>query len=203
MITLKHICHIYGKETILHDISCDIAPGSFTIITGESGSGKSTLLSIMSTLLTPTKGELSFNGTKRQEIHNIDTFRNRHIGFIFQFHYLIRHLSVLENITLVNHHPKKEINSLLERLGIAHLARKYPDELSGGQRQRAAIARAIINKPKYIFADEPTGSLDSHNSHIVFDLLRELDATVIVATHEHSYIKNSDNILSLKDGKLC
>ena len=203
MIGLKHISHHYADEAILHDISLEIASKSFNIISGESGSGKSTLLSIISTLLTPSKGQLFFEKKQSTKIANMDRFRNKHIGFVFQFHYLISHLTVYENIALVSHKSKKDAYEVLEKLGILELANKYPDEISGGQRQRAAIARAIINKPRYIFADEPTGSLDSKNSQIVFDILRELDATVVVATHELAYVQKSDRIIKLKDGRLC
>ena len=203
MLEVKHISHNYGDESILNDISLSIQPNTFTLITGESGSGKSTLLSIISTLLKPSKGELFFDGTASTQIKNIDHFRNREVGFVFQFHYLISHLTVYENIAMVSKRSKHEIVELLSRLDIAELSAKYPDQISGGQRQRAAIARAMINAPKYIFADEPTGNLDSKNSKIVFDLLRELDATVIVATHDLSQILPSDRIISLKDGHLC
>ncbi len=203
MIRLEHISHHYAKEPVLHDISLQIEANSFNIISGESGSGKSTLLSVISTLLTPTKGKLFFDETQSTQIKNMDIFRNRHIGFVFQFHYLISHLSVYENIALVSRKSKKDAQKVLKRLGILDLADKYPDEISGGQRQRAAIARAIINQPKYIFADEPTGSLDSKNSQIVFDILRELDATVVVATHELGYAQKDDTMITLKDGRLC
>jgi len=203
MLEVKHISHNYDHDKILNDISFSIQPGTFTIITGESGSGKSTLLSILSTLLVPTKGELIYDDTASTEIKNINHFRNQKVGFIFQFHYLISHLSVYENIAMVTKKSKPEIENLLSRLDIAQLSTKYPDQISGGQRQRVAIARAIINDPKYIFADEPTGNLDSKNSEIVFKLLRELDATVIVATHDFSQILPSDKIISLKDGHLC
>ena len=203
MIRLEHISHHYAKEPVLHDISLQIEANSFNIISGESGSGKSTLLSVISTLLTPTKGKLFFDKTQSTQIKNMDIFRNTHIGFVFQFHYLISHLSVYENIALVSRKSKKDAQKVLKRLGILDLADKYPDEISGGQRQRAAIARAIINQPKYIFADEPTGSLDSKNSQIVFDILRELDATVVVATHELGYAQKDDTMITLKDGRLC
>ena len=203
MIRLEHISHHYAKEPVLHDISLQIEANSFNIISGESGSGKSTLLSVISTLLTPTKGKLFFDETQSTQIKNMDIFRNRHIGFVFQFHYLISHLSVYENIALVSRKSKKDAQEVLKKLGILDLENKYPDEISGGQRQRAAIARAIINQPKYIFADEPTGSLDSKNSQIVFDILRELDATVVVATHELGYAQKDDTMITLKDGRLC
>ena len=203
MLRLEHISHTYGSDEVLHDVSLEIAPKSFVVITGESGSGKSTLLSVVSTLLRPTQGALLFDGTPVEKIENIDRFRNERVGFVFQFHYLINHLSVYENIAMVTRRPREAIVALLERLGIAELADKYPDAISGGQRQRAAIARALINEPDYIFADEPTGNLDSHNSKIVFDLLRGLDATVIVATHDRSLIRPEDQEISLKDGVLC
>lgn len=203
MIQLNHITHSYDNETILHDINLTIETGTFNIISGESGSGKSTLLSIMSTLLKPTKGEVLFNGILSHHIKNMNQFRNKEIGFIFQFHYLINHLTVYENIALITKSPRKEIESLLKQLDINALAHKYPDQISGGQRQRVAIARAMINRPQFIFADEPTGNLDSKNSQIVFELLHGLDATVIVATHDLSRMKSRDRLISLKDGYLC
>ena len=203
MLQLTHISHHYEDETVLHDINLTIDKNRFTIITGESGSGKSTLLSIMSTLLKPSEGELSFDGLNVNEIRDLDRFRNEKIGFVFQFHYLISHLSVYENIAMVTKHSRSEIEILLDKLAILELKNKYPDQISGGQRQRAAIARAMINRPEYIFADEPTGNLDSKNSQLVFDLLRDMDASVIVATHDLSQISPRDTVISLKDGALC
>ncbi|MGB5507055.1 MAG: ABC transporter ATP-binding protein [Sulfurovum sp.] len=203
MLKIMNVSHEYDNEIILHDISLTIESKTFTVITGESGSGKSTLLSIISTLLKPTKGEIFFDGKASREISDINMFRNQKIGFIFQFHYLISHLNVHENIAMVTKRSRSEIKELLDKLDISHLSAKYPDQISGGQRQRVAIARAMINRPEFIFADEPTGNLDSKNSKIVFDLLRELDATVIVATHALSRILPSDRVIKLKDGKLC
>jgi len=203
MLEVSHISHNYENDMVLHDINFSIQAKSFTVITGESGSGKSTLLSIISTLLKPSKGEVYFDGVSHTKIPNINHFRNQKIGFIFQFHYLIAHLTVYENIAMVTKRPKQEIHFLLNQLDIHDLAHKYPDQISGGQRQRAAIARAMINQPRYIFADEPTGNLDSKNSTIVFNLLRKLDATVIVVTHDHSHLLPSDTLITLKDGKLC
>jgi len=203
MLHLSHISHEYDKETILHDISLTIQNNTFNVITGESGSGKSTLLSIVSTLLKPTKGELFFDTISSDNIPNINHFRNQKIGFIFQFHYLISHLTVYENIAMVTKRSRSEIEALLHTLDIEKLKHKYPDQISGGQRQRVAVARAMINRPQYIFADEPTGNLDSKNSSIVFNLLRELDATVIVATHDLSRIDPSDRVITLKDGRIC
>lgn len=203
MLEISNISHEYDNETILHDISIVIESKTFTVITGESGSGKSTLLSIISTLLKPTKGDILYDGLASKDISDINRFRNQKVGFVFQFHYLISYLTVYENIAMVTKRPRDEIEELLSKLDIAALSSKYPDQISGGQRQRVAIARAMINRPEFIFADEPTGNLDSKNSKIVFDLLRGLDATVIVATHDISRILPSDRVITLKDGKLC
>jgi len=198
MIKVDRVSHFYGKEQILKDINLTIEDNTFNIITGASGSGKTTLLSIISTLLTPTKGNIYFTTDIRN--NSIDKFRNQHIGFIFQFHYLIAHLTVLENIKMVTKKSKKSIIELLKSLNISELANKYPSEISGGQRQRVAIARAIINDPQYIFADEPTGNLDSKNSQIIFDILRSIDATVLVVTHDSSLIKSTDRVINIRDG---
>jgi len=203
MIRAKNITHYYGAEKILSDISLEVEDGSFTILTGESGSGKTTLLSILSSLLKPSSGELSFDDVSIAKVANIDTFRNQEIGFVFQFHYLISHLSVFENIKMVTKKSKDDILNILEKVGIKELAFKSPNELSGGQKQRVAIARALINEPKYIFADEPTGNLDSINSKNIFEILRALDATVLVVTHDKSLIESTDNVLIMKDGEIC
>jgi putative ABC transport system ATP-binding protein len=199
MIEVNNLSHYYGKEKILDNINLELMEGSFTILTGESGSGKTTLLSIMSTLLQQSHGEVVFHNIPKC---SIDTMRNKHIGFIFQFHYLIAHLTVIQNIKMVTKKSKKDILVILKRLGIDELANKYPSNLSGGQRQRAAVARAIINDPKYIFADEPTGNLDSENSKMIFDILREIEATILVVTHDQTHIQEKDNLLIMKDGVL-
>jgi len=150
MLKVSHVSHSYDNETILHDIDFTLQSKTFTVITGESGSGKSTLLSIISTLLNPTRGEIFFDETSSRNIPNIDRFRNQKVGFVFQFHYLIPHLTVYENIAMITERSRADIEELLMKLGIADLSRKYPDQISGGQRQRAAIARAMINRPEYI-----------------------------------------------------
>ena len=203
MLKAEHIVHRYGKETVLHGIDIEIPKESFTVITGESGSGKSTLLSILSTLLHPDEGSVSYDGQAVNDIKDIDRFRNEVVGFVFQFHYLIPHMSVYENIAMVTRKGREEIMMLLSELGIDALAKKYPDQISGGQRQRAAIARALINDPDYLFADELTGNLDSANSDKVFALLRNTGTTVIVATHDLSRIDPTDRVINLKDGSIC
>lgn len=206
MIKIKNLTHYYNKDKAIDDISLNINNGEFISFIGESGSGKSTLLSILSTLLKPTSGDVYFNNLNYTDILNIDKFRKENIGFIFQFHYLINYLTVKENIKLANKKVKDvEIKNLLSTLGIENLIDKYPNEISGGQRQRVAIARALINNPKVIFADEPTGNLDSNNSLKVFELLKELSekgTTIIVATHDKNLAKMANKIYELKDGKI-
>ncbi len=206
MIQAKNISHHYGNEQVLFDISLKIAAGDFIFLSGESGSGKSTLLSILSTLLHPSEGELLLDNTPINEITEIDRFRQKKIGFVFQFHYLINYLTVYENIALAALKEKKEnIHTLLEELGIEQLAGRYPNEISGGQRQRVALARALINDPAIIFADEPTGSLDSKNTLIVYELLAKASkkgTTVVVASHDLQIEKYATHSIRMNDGKI-
>ena len=206
MIKVTNLSHYYNKDLALKDINLEIKKAQFVSIIGESGSGKSTLLSVLSTLLKPSNGEIVYEDTNYKNIKNIDNFRRENIGFIFQIHYLINYLSVKENINLANEKAsKEEIFELLRLLGIENLIDKYPNEISGGQRQRVAIARAMINNPKVIFADEPTGNLDSKNSLNVFELFSTLakkGTTIIVATHDKNLALKTDITYEVKDGKL-
>ena len=206
MIKVTNLSHYYNKDLALKNINLEIKKAQFVSIIGESGSGKSTLLSVLSTLLKPSSGEVVYEDTNYKNIKNIDNFRRENIGFIFQFHYLINYLSVKENINLANEKAsKEEIFELLRLLGIENLIDKYPNEISGGQRQRVAIARAMINNPKVIFADEPTGNLDSKNSLNVFELFSTLakkGTTIIVATHDKNLALKTDITYEVKDGKL-
>ena len=188
MMTITNLTHYYNKDLALENINLEIKSGEFIAIIGESGSGKSTLLSILSTLLKPTSGDIVYENMNYKDIKNIDDFRKNNIGFIFQFHYLINYLSVKENINLANEKAsKEEIFDLLKLLGIENLIDKYPNEISGGQRQRVAIARALINNPKIIFADEPTGNLDSKTSETIHKLFekinKEKNQTIVIVTH--------------------
>ncbi len=206
MMKVTNLTHYYNKDLALENINLEIKSGEFIAIIGESGSGKSTLLSVLSTLLKPTSGDIVYENMNYKDIKNIDDFRKNNIGFIFQFHYLINYLSVKENINLANEKASKdEIFDLLKLLGIQNLIDKYPNEISGGQRQRVAIARALINNPKIIFADEPTGNLDSINSLNVFELFKtfaNIGTTIIVATHDKSLAKLANKIYEVKDGKI-
>lgn len=206
MIKVTNLTHYYNKDKALDNINLEINNSEFICFIGESGSGKSTLLSILSTLLKPTSADVYFNNLNYKDIVNIDKFRKENIGFIFQFHYLINYLTVKENIKLANKKAKdEEIKTLLSTLGIQNLIDKYPNEISGGQRQRVAITRALINNPKIIFADEPTGNLDSKNSLKVFELFKELSkkgTTIIVATHDKNLAQMANKIYELKDGEI-
>ena len=206
MIKVSNLTHYYNKDLALKNINLEIQKGEFVAIIGESGSGKSTLLSILSTLLKPTSGDIVYENTNYKDIKNIDSFRRNSIGFIFQFHYLINYLSVKENILLADEKAtNEEIYNLLKSLHIENLIDKYPNEISGGQRQRVAIARALINNPKVIFADEPTGNLDSKNSLNVFELFKNLTqkgTTIIVATHDKELASLANKIYEVKDGKI-
>lgn len=206
IIKSQKINHFYGKEQALKDVCIDIKKGEFVAITGESGSGKTTLLSVISTLLKASAGEVFFENENLKKIANMDKFRQENIGFIFQFHYLINYLTVYENITLSQKiKDTKKAQKLLEALNIQELKDRYPDEISGGQKQRVAIARALINSPKVLFADEPTGNLDSKNSRNVFELFKNLSekgTTIIVATHDKELAQVATKVIEVKDGKV-
>lgn len=207
IIQAKNISHMYNQDTALKNINLSINEGEFVAIVGKSGSGKSTLLSILSTLLQATEGELILLGEHSNHIKDIDGFRRKNIGFIFQFHYLINYLNVYENITLALYDKyKQDVDELLKELDIYELKERYPHEISGGQRQRVAIARALANRPKIIFADEPTGNLDSQNSQNVFTILKNISqtykATVIAVTHDKELAQHADTIYEMNDGHI-
>jgi len=206
MIKASNISHFYSDEQVLYDISLEVKQGDFIFLSGDSGSGKSTLLSILSTLLEPSKGEVFLDSTSVDKINNIDMFRQNKIGFVFQFHFLINYLSVYENIELAALKSKKQnIKTILKELGISDLEKRYPNEISGGQRQRVALARALVNEPSIIFADEPTGSLDSKNSTLVYELLSNASknkTTVIVASHDMQIKDYATSTIRMVDGKI-
>lgn len=199
---------------ILHGINFSINKGEFVSVIGKSGCGKSTLLYVLSTMDTAYTGELWIEGeemSKKTE-KELAKVRNEKIGFVFQFHYLLNEFSVLKNVMLpalkLNKFSEKEIaqNALkkLEVLGIGELADKPANQLSGGQKQRVSIARALINDPAIIMADEPTGNLDSKNSQIVFETFKELseefNQTLLVVTHDPAFAKSTNRIIEMEDG---
>jgi ABC-type lipoprotein export system ATPase subunit len=194
--------HYYGHEKVLNGVDITIKPGSFTAIIGESGSGKTTLLSILSTLLQPSLGSVRYDEKTVSELGDIDRFRRHNIGFVFQFHYLISYLTLRENVALAAL-DQTHIDPLMESLGIERLNRRYSDEVSGGERQRAAIARALINHPSVVFADEPTGNLDTKNALGVYELFHRFareGTGFVVASHDKKIADYADTIIEMEDG---
>jgi lipoprotein-releasing system ATP-binding protein len=201
---------------VLKNISFNIHKGEFVSIIGKSGSGKSTLLYLLSTMDTDYEGSISINGEQVTGLkqNQLATFRNEHIGFVFQFHFLLPEFSVLDNVMIpalkLNQRTKDEIEDMaLELLGLLDMKgeeKKKASKISGGQQQRVAIARALINSPAIIMGDEPTGNLDSKNSKIVFDIFRQLarekGQTIIAVTHDEEFAVNCDRIIELSDGRL-
>lgn len=203
-----------AKLPALSDINLDIQNGEFVSLVGRSGSGKSTLLYIISTLDSGTTGEVFYDQVNvkdiaKEEIYHI---RNKNIGFVFQFHYLIQELTALENI-LLPARKAKELESrrplalkLLKEVGLEGLESRYPSELSGGEQQRVAIARALIMEPTYIFADEPTGNLDSINGQMIIDLFQKINqekgTTIIYVTHDKEFAAKARRTITLVDGRL-
>lgn len=205
-----------GKRelTILNDISFSIYQGEILAITGKSGSGKSTLLSILAGLDAPTNGAVKYNGTNiyQKKENDLEQFRLHEIGLIFQNYNLINELTCMENIEVPLIFSKEgraksdKIITLLEKLELKEKQALYPSQLSGGEQQRAAIARAIVTNPTVVFADEPTGSLDSKNADTIMGILRELrekqKATIVIVTHDREIADQCDRKLVMVDGTM-
>jgi lipoprotein-releasing system ATP-binding protein len=216
MIRASQLSKSFGDPPthVLHDISFEIKDSDFVSISGRSGSGKTTLLYILSTLDNPTTGSLEIDGHNPSQfsVEELHQFRNQNLGFIFQFHYLLPELNALENILMparkTHQHELKKQHALdlLKQFDLANKADRLPSQLSGGEQQRVAIARALIMNPRYIFADEPTGNLDTHNAELVIRLLKEvnqkLGTTVVLVTHEPDFAKMAATQIFLKDGRL-
>lgn len=215
MITANNITKKFGQFTALRDVSLSIERGEYVSIIGASGAGKTTLLQILGTLDKPDMGVVSINGTNVFELSDdeLATFRNRHIGFVFQFHQLLPEFTALENImipALIAKREKSEVEreakELLSFMNLSERADHKPSELSGGEKQRVAVARALINKPDVLLADEPTGSLDSKNKediHRLFcQLQQEMGQTLIVVTHDMEMASGSGRIINMQDGRI-
>ncbi|OXX83026.1 ABC transporter ATP-binding protein [Paraclostridium benzoelyticum] len=214
---IKNIEKIYGKEDnkvyALNGIDLEIEPNKFTAIIGPSGSGKSTLLHCMAGLDKPTSGNVYLDDIDIYTMNDdkLSKIRREEFGFIFQSYNLIPVINVYDNIILpVSVDGKKEdkdyINTLIKKLGISSQVNKFPNELSGGQQQRVAIARALANKPSIIFADEPTGNLDSKTTREVMDILKvcvkEFNQTLVMITHNDEIAETADKIIIINDGKI-
>jgi len=216
MIIGKQIKKQYGELDVLKGVDLHIAPSEIVSIVGSSGAGKTTLLTILGTLDKPTSGEIEFNGINITTLSEkkLAQFRNQYIGFVFQFHHLLPEFTALENICIpafINKTSKKEAElhafKLLNLFGLEDRANHKPSELSGGEQQRVAVARALINNPKVIFADEPSGNLDSTNAQklheLFFTLRQELKQTIVVVTHNEILANMADRKLVMKDGMIA
>jgi lipoprotein-releasing system ATP-binding protein len=201
-------------QEVLKGMSFSIPDGEFVAITGRSGCGKSTLLYLLSSLDFPTSGEVVIDGTRLTQLSTPDLhrFRNQKMGFVFQFHYLLPELSAVENVLMPARRTQSHLtrkpraHALLEEFGLENKIHSLPSALSGGERQRVAIARALIMEPRYIFADEPTGNLDSGNGDIVLKILedtsRNTGATVVFVTHDPDYAARAHRQIRMSDGLL-
>lgn len=219
ILEVRNIDKIYGtsvKTQVLTNVNLAFEEGSFSSIIGQSGSGKSTILNIMGTLDKATSGEVIIDGinTKDMNKNKLADFRNREIGFIFQFHYLLPEFTALENVLMpyrisgrkMDEAIKEKAIELMKVVGLESVMNNNANKMSGGQQQRTAIARALINNPKIILADEPTGNLDSNSTETVYDLLRKINedmgTTFIVITHDKRIAEKADRIIEILDGKI-
>lgn len=215
MITCTDICKSYGSLQVLHQVTLEIPEKKVVCITGPSGAGKSTLLHILGTLDKPDSGQVLIHHENVFQLKDkqLAAFRNRNIGFVFQFHHLLPEFSAIENVCLpafLGKMPieatKKKAARLLAQLGLENRAQHRPSELSGGEQQRVAVARALINDPLVVMADEPTGNLDTARSEelhqIFFDLRDELGQTFVIVTHNELLAQQADIHFRMKDGRL-
>ncbi len=215
LLQAKNIHKSFGKLQILKGVNMEVTRGEIVSVVGKSGAGKSTLLHILGTLDRADTGEIMINNTIVRTLgaRQLATFRNRHIGFVFQFHHLLPEFSALENVCIpgfIQNKPEKEVKNraaeLLDYLGLSERIHHKPTELSGGEQQRVAVARALINQPDLIFADEPTGNLDSVASSDLHQLIRRLrdehGQTFVIVTHNKELADLSDRCLEMRDGLL-
>ncbi len=215
MILATDIVKTYGTLKVLNGVSLEIATGELIAIIGSSGAGKSTLLHILGTLDRADSGSVMIDQTTISSMKSkqLSSFRNSKIGFIFQFHYLLPEFTALENIcipALIKGVPKKEAEQrameLMELLNLRERALHKPAAMSGGEQQRVAVARALINNPSVVFADEPSGNLDSKNAEelhqLFFDLRKKLNQTFVIVTHNHILAQQADRIITLNDGRI-
>ena len=215
MLTARNITKNYGNLQVLRSVDFDINKGEIVCIVGSSGAGKSTLLHILGTLDTPDSGTVTLEGKQIGSLkgNKLASFRNKHIGFVFQFHHLLPEFTAVENVCIpgwIAGGKKKEVSdravSILNSLGLGDRLQNKPQQLSGGEQQRVAVARALINKPSIIMADEPTGNLDSARAkelHQLFiDLRSQHNQTSLIVTHNEELAQMSDRIVHMRDGKI-
>ena len=215
MLTGKEIFKNYGSIEVLNGVNISIQQGELVAIVGPSGSGKSTLLHILGTLDKADSGTTILNNIEVESLtgKKLAAFRNKHIGFVFQFHHLLPEFSALENVCIPGwianrkkNEVKQEAEKLLQILGLANRINNKPGQLSGGEQQRVAVARALINQPNIILADEPTGNLDSASAkelHQLFlELRKQFNQTFLIVTHNEELAQSCDRILHMRDGKI-
>ncbi|NLH24129.1 MAG: ABC transporter ATP-binding protein [Bacteroidales bacterium] len=213
MLKADYITKSFGSVQVLKGVSLEVAPAEVVCITGASGAGKTTFLQILGTLSLPDSGQVWIDGTPVCELKKdqLADFRNRHIGFVFQFHHLLPEFTALENVCIpgfiagdTTETVRARAKELLDFLGMGHRMEHKPAELSGGEQQRVAVARALVNRPGILLADEPSGNLDTHNKeelHRLFFRLRETyGQTIIMVTHDQSLAARSDRSLTMRDG---
>lgn len=215
MLTAGNIEKFYGKLHVLKGVDISIGKGEIVSIVGSSGAGKSTLLHILGTLDTPDKGQVMLDNQRVDKLNGnaLAKFRNTHIGFVFQFHHLLPEFTALENVCIpgwISGANKKAVEErateLLQNLGLGARLDNKPHQLSGGEQQRVAVARALINKPSIVMADEPTGNLDSENGRELHKLFIELrdkyQQSFLIVTHNEELAQMSDRIIHMKDGRI-
>jgi len=213
MLTGKNIYKRYGSLEVLRGVNLEISKGEVVAIVGPSGCGKSTLLHILGSLDRADMGEIVINNTGLSLLsgNKLAAFRNKHIGFVFQFHHLLPEFTALENVCIPGwlagrnkNEVKEKAERLLKILGLVNRNENKPNQLSGGEQQRVAVARALINNPDVVFADEPTGNLDSANAQelheLFFDLRKQFNQTFLIVTHNEELSQLSDRVLHMKDG---
>lgn len=216
MIELENIKRSFSGLEVLKGISLNVEKGEIVSITGPSGAGKTTLLQIMGSLDKPDSGKVLYNGTDitKMDSKSLSAFRGRHIGFVFQFHQLLPEFTARENIMIPAliagdgmNQAGKRADDLLGMLGLTDRAQHKPSQLSGGEKQRIAVARAMINQPDVILADEPSGSLDSHNRQelhkLFFDLRDKIGQTFVIVTHDETLAELADRRINIIDGRLA
>jgi lipoprotein-releasing system ATP-binding protein len=214
MLELKNISKSYGAQLILNNINLTVEPNQLVSILGPSGSGKSTLLQIIGLLLKPDMGNIQLNGIRYDDLkeNELANFRNTQLGFVFQFHNLLGEFTCAENVKMplfireekITEDQEAYYQEIIQHLGINQLMTKFPSQLSGGEQQRVAVARALINKPALLLADEPTGNLDNKNAETLYEMFLQLKQTygqqIIMVTHNEALTRQSDQVIYLNSG---